>query len=454
VLGQDGLSYAPADDVTLPQLRNRLAGWNGDPGANPDIGWRTVGEYLERCDRGMAVNAAYLVPHGNVRMLVMGWDAGPASADQLQRMCALVAAGLEQGAVGLSMGLTYTPGMYADTSELVALCTTVASYGGFFAPHHRSYGANALAAYEEMLDVSRRSGAPVHFAHATMNFAVNRGRAGELLSLLDAAIADGVDVTLDSYPYLAGSTTLAALLPSWASEGGPERLGERLRSPSERARIVHALDVEGSDGSHGVPCEWSAIQINGVRRPANSALVGRTVAEIAADEGRPPAEVFLDVLLADDGGTTCLMHVGHEDNVRAIMRHPAHMGGSDGLLVGDRPHPRAWGTFPRYLGHYAREEGVLSLPECVAHLTSRPARRLGLRDRGVVAEGYVADLVLFDPATVAEAATFADPRRPPIGIPYVFVNGRLVIDEGARTIELPGRAVRRTAPALTSGEPA
>ncbi|MCU1675460.1 MAG: putative N-acyl-D-amino-acid deacylase [Frankiales bacterium] len=443
LLGQDGLSYAPIDDVTVPQLRNRLAGWNGDTATDDDIDWRTVADYLARLDRGMALNAAYLVPHGNVRMQVMGWNDGPPSAAELAAMQDLVAQGMRDGAVGLSMGLTYTPGMYAGTDELVALCATVASYDGFFAPHHRSYGADALDAYREMLDVSRRSGAPVHLSHATMNFDVNRGRGGELLALLDEALDRGVDVSLDSYPYLPGSTTLAALLPSWASEGGPDRLMRRLHDPGDRARIIHALDVDGSDGAHGVPVEWSAIQISGVRREANSALVGRHVSDLAAEAGRDPAELCLDVLIADDAGTTCLMYVGHEDNVRMIMRHRTHTGGSDGLLVGARPHPRAWGTFPRYLGHYVREEKVLTLEECVEHLTSRPARRLGLADRGVVSEGYVADLVLFDPLTVADAATFDEPRRPPVGIPYVVVNGELVIDGGQRTAALPGRAVRR-----------
>ena len=441
VLGQDGLSYAPVDDVTLPQLRNRLAGWNGDA---PDVPWRTVEDYLAVLDRGMALNAAYLVPHGNVRMLVMGWSSARASAAQIAQMCELVAEGMQQGAVGLSMGLTYTPGMYADTDELVALCATVAAHGGFFAPHHRSYGAGALAAYREMVDVARRSGAPVHFAHATMNFEVNRGKAHELLALLDEATADGVDVSLDSYPYLPGSTTLAALLPSWVSEGGPDALMARLHDTVLRERITHELDIDGSDGCHGVPAEWAAIRISGVRNSANDALVGRDIASLAADAGLPPAQVYLDLLIADDAGTTCLMDVGHEDNVRAIMRHATHTGGSDGLLVGARPHPRAWGTFPRYLGHYARDEGVLSLAECVSHLTSRPARRLGLRDRGVVAEGYAADLVLFNAATVADGATFAEPRALPVGIPYVLVNGQFVIDGGVRTAASPGRAIRRT----------
>jgi N-acyl-D-amino-acid deacylase len=273
-----------------------------------------------------------------------------------------------------------------------------------------------------------------------MNFAVNRGRAGELLALVDEALTDGIDVTLDSYPYTAGSTSLVSLLPSWAFADGPEALLGRLRDPVQRARILRELDVEGSDGHHGVAADWTKIQVSGVRQEANAGWIGRTVADIAGSS--TAGEVYLDMLLADDAGTSCLMHIGDEDNVRAIMRHRSHTAGSDGLLVGARPHPRGWGTFARYLGHYARDEGVLTLEECVAHLTSRPARRLGLADRGRVAEGLVADLVLFDPATVADTATYDDPRRKPTGIPYVLVGGEFVIDGGLRTDALPGRALR------------
>jgi N-acyl-D-amino-acid deacylase len=441
LLGQDGLSYAPSDPVTAPQLRDRLIGWNGEvPRDLPAFG--TVASYLDRLDDGAAVNAGYLVPQGNIRMLVMGWRQGRPTGDELTRMCSLVAQGMEEGAFGLSTGLTYTPGMYADTDELVALCRVVASYGGFLATHQRSYGAGAMDAYREMVDIARRSGVALHLSHATMNFAVNRGRAGELLALVDDALADGLDVTLDSYPYTAGSTSLVSLLPSWVFADGPKALLGRLRDPNQRVRILRELDVEGSDGHHGVAADWSAIQVSGVRRDANAGWVGRTVAEIAA--GGMPAEAYLDMLLADDAGSSCLMHVGDEDNVRAIMRHPSHTAGSDGLLVGARPHPRGWGTFARYLGHYARDEGVLTLEDCVAHLTSRPANRLGLADRGLVAEGYVADLVLFDPATLADTATYVDPRRTPRGIPYVLIGGEFVIDEGARTDALPGRALRRS----------
>ncbi|MCP2168204.1 N-acyl-D-amino-acid deacylase family protein [Goodfellowiella coeruleoviolacea] len=443
VLGQDGLSYAPVDDEVLAALRGQLAGWNDDP-AGFDWNWRSVGEYLDRLDAGIAVNAAYLVPQGTLRMLCLGWDARPASADELAAMQRVLAESLRQGAVGLSSGLTYTPGMYADTEELVALCRVVAEHGGYYSPHHRSYGAGALAAYAEMVDVSRRSGCPLHLAHATMNFPVNAGRAGELLSLLDQAIADGCDITLDTYPYLPGATYLSALLPSWASEGGADATIARLSDVDTRERIRREIEEIGSDGCHGVPVDWQSIEINGVRSAEHGHLVGLSVAESARRAGRPPAELYFDVLVAERLGTSCLMHVGHEDNVRAIMRHPAHTGGSDGLLVGERPHPRAWGTFPRYLACYVRELGVLGLEECVAHLTGRPARRLRLTDRGLVREGYAADLVLFDPDTIADTATFDQPRQPATGVHHVLVNGVAVLDDGRPTGALPGHSIRRT----------
>ncbi|MGV9570234.1 N-acyl-D-amino-acid deacylase family protein [Streptomyces nigra] len=442
VLGQDGLSYAPVDDRTLGEVRRAIAGWNG-PGDDIDFDWRSVGEYLDRLDRGIAVNAAYLVPQGTVRALVVGWEDREATPAELDRMRALVAEGLEQGAVGLSSGLTYTPGMYAGDAELTELCRVVARYGGYYCPHHRSYGAGALQAYEEMVALTREAGCALHLAHATMNFGVNRGRAPELLSLLDKALAEGADVSLDTYPYTPGCTTLVALLPSWASEGGPEAILARLADDATAERIRHHLEVVGADGCHGVPVEWETIEISGVGEPALADHVGRTVRESADARGEAPWTTARRLLLQDRLGTTILQHVGHEENVRAIMRHPVHTGGSDGILQGSKPHPRAYGTFPHYLGHYVRELGVLSLEECVAHLTSRPAKRLRLPDRGLVREGYRADLVLFDPQTVAAGSTFAEPRTPPTGIPHVLVDGRFVIEDGRRTDVLAGRAVRR-----------
>ncbi|MFJ4919731.1 amidohydrolase family protein [Streptomyces sp. NPDC088725] len=452
VIGQDGLSYAPVDDVTLAEVRRTITGWNGD-GSGIDFDWRTVGEYLDRLDRafegqgfdgrGIAVNAAYLIPQGTVRMHAVGWDDRPATAAELARMRQLVAESMEQGAVGMSSGLTYTPGMYANDAELTELCRVVARYDGYYCPHHRSYGAGALQAYEEMVTLARHAGCALHLAHATMNFGVNEGRAPELLALLDDAMDAGADISLDTYPYTPGATTLVAMLPSWANEGGPEATSARLKDEATAERIRHHLEVTGSDGCHGVPIEWDTIEISGVREPALAPYVGRTLADSAARADETPWTTARRLLIEDRLGSTILQHVGHEENVRAIMRHRVHTGGSDGILQGAKPHPRAFGTFPRYLGRYARELGILTLEECVSHLTSRPAARLRLRDRGLIREGYRADLVLFDPDTVAAGSTFESPRTPPVGIPYVLIDGRFVIEDGRRTNVLAGRSVRR-----------
>ncbi len=449
VIGQDGLSYAPIDDRTLAEVNSAITGWNGDVLKDPviDPTWRSVGEYLDRLDHGfdgagIAANAAYLIPQGTVRMLVVGWENRAATPGELDRMRALVAAGLREGAVGMSSGLTYTPGMYAKDAELTELCRVVAAHGGYYCPHHRSYGAGALAAYKEMVALTRAAHCPLHLAHATMNFDVNVGRAPELLALLDAALADGADITLDTYPYTPGSTTLVAMLPSWASEGGPEATLGRLRDGAAAEQIRHDLEVTGSDGCHGVPIDWATIEISGTGDPALAGYVGKTVRQSARERGETSWATARRLLLEDRLGPTILQHVGHEENVRQIMRHRVHTGGSDGILQGDKPHPRAYGTFPRYLGHYVRELGILSLQECVAHLTARPAARLRLPDRGLVREGYRADLVLFDPDTVAAGSTFEAPRTLPTGIPYVLIDGRLVIEDGRRTDVLAGRTVR------------
>lgn len=442
VLGQDGLSYAPVDPDTLPVLRQQLAGWHGEPAV--DVGWSSVAGYLDVLDRGIACHAAYLVPQGTVRMLVLGQEDRPATDAEIDRMSAVLSRGMLDGAVGMSSGLTYPPGMYADTDELVALCRVVGELGGYYAPHHRSYGRGALQAYREMIMIAGRAGCPLHLTHATLNFAENAGRAPELLTMVDRARAGGLDVTLDSYPYLPGSTSLVALLPRWATVGGPPAITARLADPEQRARIAYALEVTGSEGCQGCPVDWTTIEISGVGRPELSPVVGRTVAALAVDQDRPAADVFAELLLRDRLATTILQHVGNEDNVSMIMTHPAHCGGSDAILVGGKPHPRAWGTFPRYLGHYVRELGLLGLEDCVAHLTGRPARRLALLDRGLVRVGWLADLVLFDRDRVRDLATLEDPCQRCEGIDWVLVDGVPVIEEGHRTAALPGRALRRT----------
>jgi N-acyl-D-amino-acid deacylase len=472
VIGQDGLAYAPVTDTTMPLIREQIAGWNGVP-ENVDFAWRSVEEYLAEIDRrGSATNVCFLLPQGTIRMNVIGSEDRPASAAEITAMQQQVDRGMREGASGMSSGLTYVPGMFASTDELVALCEVVAHHGGYYSPHQRSYGAGALDAYAEMVEVASRSGCPLHLTHATMNFPENRGRAGELLDLVDQALGSGLDVTLDSYPYLPGSTTLAALLPSSAQTGGPDRTLARLTDPDERARIAHQMEVIGSDGCHGVPVDWRTIEIAGVRDPALRGAVGSTVADLAAadDDSSPvprsgadaaagrqrsgadggsagprsPSDLAFDLMLADRLGTSILQHVGDEDNVRAIMRHRRHMAGSDGILVGDKPHPRGYGTFARYLGHYVREEHVWDLAEAACHLSSRPAARLGLTDRGRIAPGMVADLVLLDPATVADRSTFEQPRLVAAGIDQVWLGGVPVIEDGARTEARPGRALRHT----------
>ncbi|MFF5315827.1 N-acyl-D-amino-acid deacylase family protein, partial [Streptomyces massasporeus] len=268
VIGQDGISYAPVTDTTLPTIRRAIAGWNGS-GDDIDFDWRTVREYLDRLDRahtdphggtGIAVNAAYLIPQGTLRMLALGWDDRDPTAAELDLMRAEITEAMHAGAVGMSSGLTYTPGMYAKDAELTELCRTVAAHGGYYCPHHRSYGAGALAAYEEMVALTREAGCPLHLAHATMNFGVNKGKAPDLLELLDRALADGADISLDTYPYTPGCTTLVAVLPSWASEGGPDATLARLRDDDTAERIRHHLEEIGSDGCHGVPMEWETIE--------------------------------------------------------------------------------------------------------------------------------------------------------------------------------------------------
>lgn len=435
VLGQDGLSYAPVDDRTLEGVRRAITGWNGY-GDDLDLDWRSVGEYLDRLDhgfdgRGIAVNAAYLIPQGTVRALVVGWEDRPATDRELDRMRRLVAEGLEQGAVGLSSGLTYTPGMYARGAELTELCRVVAGYGGYYCPHHRSYGAEGARGVHGDDRADPRGGLPAAPRPRHHELRRERGpRPGAPDPPGRGPGPCGADITLDTYPYTPGCTTLAALLPSWASEGGPPEILRRLADDDTAARIRHDLEVTGADGCHGVPVDWDTIEISGVGDERLADHVGRTVHASALLRGEEPWTTARRLLLEDRLAPTILQHVGHEENVRTIMRHRVHTGGSDGVLTGAKPHPRAYGTFPRYLGHYVRESGILSLEECVAHLTGRPAARLRLPDRGLVREGHRADLVLFDPRTVAAGSTYEAPRTLPTGIPHVLIDGRFVIEDG------------------------
>jgi N-acyl-D-amino-acid deacylase len=344
--------------------------------------------------------------------------------------------------VGLSVGLTYTPGSFAADDELVALCAAIRPYGGHFCTHQRSYGRGALEAYRDSLEVGRRAGVPVHLAHANMTFPPNEGRAAELLALIDAARAAGVDVTLDTYPYLAGNTYLSSILPLWAQAGGPDAVLARLADPATRERLRHEVEVAGADGFHGIPADWTTVQIGGVGPAAGRWATGLRVHQAAARAGQAPFDWVCDFLIQERLAVSALFFSGYEENTRAIMQHPAHTAGSDGILIGERPHPRAWGTFARYLGEYTRVQGVFTWEQVIRRMTSLPAQRLGFPDRGLLRPGMAADVVCFDPQRVRDTATYEQPRRYPEGIPFVFVNGVAVKEHDRHTGNLPGRALR------------
>jgi len=441
VLGQDGLSYAPIDDATLLEMRSQIKGWNDDP-PGFDWNWRSVAEYLQRLDGNVAVNCAYLVPHGNLRMLIMGNAARLATPDELEQMKALLRTALEEGGVGLSTGLTYVLAMYSDTDELAALCEVVAEYGGFYCPHHRNYGADALGGYSECFEIARRSGVALHLAHTHLSFEPNRGKLPLLLKMFDDAIAEGIDLSFDAYPYLAGNTTLLSQLPSWALAGTGDEQMARLRAPETRRRIIDALDVSGSDGHQGLTVNWSIVHLSGLPgAPEMEWMMEGSLADAARKLNASPSELALDILIATNRAAPCVFFIGHEEHVRTLMQRDEHTVGSDGILVGDRPHPRSWGTFPRILETYVREEKVLTLEECVRHMTSSAADRLRVTDRGRIAAGAKADLVVFDKDNVKANATYENPRQAATGIVHVLVNGQFAVENNRVTGNRAGRTL-------------
>jgi N-acyl-D-amino-acid deacylase len=332
--------------------------------------------------------------------------------------------------------------MYATDDELVELCSVMRETGGYYTPHHRNYGSDALRGYADCFEIARRARIPLHLAHAHLGFPVNRGKGPQLIAMIDEARAQGIDVTMDTYPYLASSTYLHSVLPGWMNAGGPAATVARLRDPDLRERLRREIEEEGTDGWHGVPADWETAVIAGVRRPESAGLVGKTVADAAAEAGKRPIDFVLELLADEELGVSGVFHIGNEENVQLIMQHPAHMPGSDGIIVGDRPHPRGWGTFPRYLARYVRELGILTWEQAIRKMTSLPAQRLGFPDRGLVRPGMAADLVCLDPERVQDMATYEEPKRIAEGIPYVAVNGVLVVDDGRHTGNLPGRALR------------
>ncbi len=440
VIGHDGLGLAPVTPETREILQEQLAAWNGLPDFDRD--WTTLTEYLDHFDGGSSVNVASFASQGTVRMAVMGMDNREPSADEMARMKAIIDQCMREGAIGLSTGLTYAPCMYAGDDELVELCQVIRPYQGFYCPHHRNYGSEALTGYHDSIEIGRRADVPVHLTHCHLSFEINQGRVGELISMIDRARAEGVEVTMDAYPYLAGQTYLHAFLPSWTHEGGVDATLARLRAPESRARIQHELEVLGSDGMQGVPLGWEMITLGGILGDHDPAIIGMSLPAAAVRAGKPAFDFFADLLLETRLGVSGLAFFGIEEHVQAIMQHPAHVLGSDGILVGGQPHPRGWGSHTRFLSHYVRDLGLLSWEEGIRKLTSAPARRIGSLDRGLIRPGFKADLTLFDPDALRATATYEQPRSPAEGVSHVIVNGLQVLEAGQPTGATPGRALR------------
>jgi len=442
VVGMCSFSPAPVD----PARRDLTAAWVAGIGARLDIRWERFGEYLAALRAARpSINVVPFVGHGALRLAALGPDDRPAGPDALRAMIRLLDEALDAGAFGFSTGLVYPPSAYATTEELVALARAMAGRGGLYFSHIRNEGAGLLAAVAEAIHVGEAAGVGVQIAHVKAAGRENWGKLEAALRAIDAARARGVDVTGDAYPYDASSTKMDNLLPAWAHVGGVPRLLERLADPATRRRIVDECLVDGerwrapSVGTVG----FDEVQVATCRRRE---LEGLTLAELARRRGVPPAEALLDLLREEQATVSMVVFAQSPDNVARALAHPAIMVGSDslGLTAGPgphpgKPHPRMYGTFPRVLAVYVREHGRLTLEQAVHKMTGMPARRLGLRDRGLLRPGAAADVVVFDPATVRDEATFADPHRYPTGIPYVIVNGALVVDGGRFTAAGTGR---------------
>jgi N-acyl-D-amino-acid deacylase len=442
VVGQDGIAATPMAPQHVARWRQHLAGLNGDPPVS--WAWRTVGDYLdELAAAGVGHNVATYVPHGNVRLVVMGPDDRPASDDELRQMQRAVIEAHEQGAFALSTGLIYPPCCYADQRELTALAAATAQAGGFFVSHQRNEGFRVIESMTEMIDAGRPNGCPIHFSHFKAAGKSNFHKLPAMFELLEQARGEGIDVSFDQYPYTAGSTMLSSLLPPPAHAGGTDMLLRRLADPAERKAMRQGM-IEPQAGWESMSrnTTWDQIMVSSVASAANAGLVGMSVAAVAELRGVDPYDAIFDLVLAEANAVGMVSFSQSEDNVRAIMRHPYHMFCTDGLLGGS-PHPRVYGSYPRVLGRYVREERVLDLADAVRRMTGFPAQRLGLRDRGLLREGNFADITVFDPATVIDRATYANPRQYPVGICQVIVNGQLVVQDQQATGAVAGRVLRK-----------
>ena len=433
LVGIDGISHAPFK--SREELSRYIwldSGLNGYPPMPAD--WLTVADMLGKYDNRVAINIAYILGNSPVRIWAVGWNDRPATGTEMEEMKSVVREAMEEGAWGLSTGLDYPPGSYADTEELAALCGVSASMGGFYHTHTRASlrARGLLAPWEEALEIGRRSGSPVHLTHYRQS-AQGVGSHLDYLGLVEDAQAEGLDVTFDCYTYPYSGTTITIGLPHWAKDGGPERLMAALQDPDDRARMKRELSRERLENN------W----LTNFTQPQNQKYDGRLITDIAEMRGQEPADALFDLLVEENLGISTVGLGTNPQTLHAFVSHPSGMIASDAILFGEYPNPRSYGCFPIVLAEFVRAEKHLRLPEAIRKMTSFPAQRLGLPDRGLLRDGFKADIVAFNADTVKTHATRGDPKHYPVGIEYVIVNGQVVIDRGENTGVLPGRALRR-----------
>lgn len=442
----EGSSIAPLNQRMLAEGRESFLHYGVTPS------FTTLAGYFEEFERrGSAINLATFVGAGGVRNLVIGMENRPPTPAELQQMEAAVAQAMEEGALGLSTALIYVPDNFASTEEIIALAKVAARYGGSYITHQRDEGDDGQlgidASLEEVFRIAREVKVPAEIYHLKVSGKRNWGRMPDILAKIERARAEGLDVSADQYPWTASSNGLDAALPVWAREGGAAAMVRRLSDPETRARVRE--DFLKIPENADWPAGAARILITSVLNPDLKPDEGKTIAEIARDANKDPLDALIDLVVADKGNTGRVTFSMSEDDVRAALRSPlvsfctdSSAKAEDGIFSQQKSHPRAWGSAPRILGHYVREEKVLSLEEAIRKMTSLPAARMRFSDRGIVRPGMAADLVAFDPETVRARATYADPLHYSEGIPFVAVNGRLVVDGGKITAERPGRILR------------
>ena len=426
----DGFGWAPLPRDAAAQLWRSTAFAEGQPDFRPD--WPTVESYLDGFVGVSPVNVVPMAPHQAIRFGVLGWDPREPDDHDLDRMRRVLGEWLDAGAVGLNTGLDYPPAAHATTHELVELCRVVAARGGVYASHMRYQGAGRAGALREAAEIGRQAGLPVNVSHESVD--------DETADILDRARAD-VDLTIDWYVYPAGSSHLSVWLPPDEQVGGIDALLGRLAEPTERARLANLVEERLAESHATGAREYFSDTRTGRH-------IGRSIAEIAAERGRPLGETAVELLEEESPDALLVFRRGMTDEqfealARRTIAHPGFSVASDGVYHGALPHPRGYGTFARFLRLYVRELGAIGLEDAIHRMSGGPAARFGIRDRGRLAEGLAADLVLFDPRTVSDHATWEEPRRHPTGIDAVIVNGRIVVDAGEPTGEAPGRVVRR-----------